>query len=405
MVSSTRCNLEKIRIGQLQMHQSVPFAICDEQGQLLLEKGERIQSAELKLILEDLGYFARQIQADVPQPVEFSKRKKVNPFAEFEDLSLRLSALFSQLEQGAIFGPGVVMRRIFDLITQMQGLIKYDADALLGAVHLNDQFDYSVHHPMQIAILTELVLDRLKVPQKTRLSVLAAALTSNLAMNPYQKILHKQTFPLTERQRDMVRRHPIESVQQLKEVGVDDELWLTLVAQHHEKLDGSGYPAGLTGEAIRYEARLLAVADVYSAMVTPRVYRGPLRLKESLKDLIQQGDVTLDAKIIRIFITELGLYPPGIFVRLYNGELGVVVGRTSDPKSPIVASIKKSDGHFFSSPCKRKTAESHYGIQYICDTTERVQVNPALLWGLDAIRVEIRRPEFSEVSEFLRQLS
>lgn len=400
----TSLDLQKINSGQLQMHQPVPWAICDEKGQLLLEKGGMIESTEFKLILEKLGYFAYQVESDVPQPVQFNKRK-VNPFAEFEDLSFRLGELFSQLEKGTVFGPGVVKRRIFDVITQVQGLIQHDADALLGAVHLNDRLDYIVHHPMQIAILTELVLERLKIPQKIRLSVLAAALTSNVAMNPYQKILHQQTSPLTDKQRDMIHRHPVEGVRQLKNAGIDDELWLMLVAQHHEKLDGSGYPAGLKGEAVRYEARLLAVADVYSAMVTPRVYRGPLRLKESLKDLMQQGGVTLDAKIIRIFITELGLYPPGVFVRLNNGDLGVVVGRTPDPKCPVVASIKKSDGNFFPSPRKRRTSDADYGIKYVCDATERVQINPANLWGLDAIRVEVRRPEFSEVSEFLRQLS
>ncbi|SFW99645.1 HD-GYP domain-containing protein [Marinospirillum alkaliphilum] len=401
-MSSKGFELLKISSGELQAGQPAPWAVCDAKGQELLKKGALVPSEDFLRLLEQVGYFAREVVAGpVRQPVTFKGR--VNPFAEFDDLCLQLESLFADLETRRQLSPGSVKRRIQDIIVNLQGLVRYDADALMGAVHLSDRFEYHVHHPMQIAVLTELILERLKVPQDVRLSTLSAALTSNLAMNPYQKALNQQKGPLSDAQRKMINTHPLMSANKLRQSGVDDELWIELVEQHHEKVDGTGYPRGLRGNQIRHEALVLALADVYSAMVTPRVYRGPLKLTESLKDLFIQRGSSFDDKLTRIFINELGLYPPGIYVRLNNGELAVVVGRSSDFKAPFVASIKKPDGNMHPSPRRRNSGEEEFGIRHVCDPTDRVRVDPSQLWGFDALRVNIK-VDLSNVDPFIRGL-
>lgn len=404
-MSTKHFDLLKIEAEKLQVGQPTPFPICDAEGQELLEKGGLVQSESYKKLLLQVGFFARRKHTPPQGPVKQPDivKGKINPFAEFDDLSVQLEAFFNQLELSKTQPAGSVTRKIYDIATQIQGLVKYDADALMGAVHLSDRFEYHVHHPMQIAILTELILERLKVAQDVRLSTLAAALTSNLAMNPYQKALNQQKTPLNEQQRKLVNNHPLLSAQQLEEAGVEDELWIELVQQHHEKLDGSGYPSQLSGMYIRREALILALADVYSAMITPRVYRGPIKLTESLRDLFTQRGSKFDDKLTRLFINELGLYPPGIYVRLDNGELAVVVGRTTDFKAPVVASIRKSDGNMYTTPRRRNATEAGYGIRYVCDPSERVKIDPSQLWGFEALRVNIK-VDLSSVDAFMRGL-
>ncbi|WP_177203478.1 HD-GYP domain-containing protein [Marinospirillum celere] len=393
--------LLKIASGDLVVGQPTPWSICDSKGSLLVEKGSPIDSEDFKRLLEQVGYFAKQINQALVQPVRL--KGKVNPFAEFDDLCVQLEAIFKRIEAGQHFPTGLLIKRFHRFIASLQGLVHYDADALLGAVHLTESFEYPIQHPMQIAVLTELILARLKVDQETRLSVLGAALTCNLAMNPFQKRLDQQKGPLLPAQKDLINRHPLISAEMLRVAGVDDELWLELVTQHHEKLDGSGYPLGLKGNAIRREARILALGDVYSAMVTPRGYRGPLKLKDSLKDLFQQRGRAFDGKLTELFIMELGLYPPGIYVRLSNDDLAVVIGRTDHPKSPMVASIRRSDGYMYPSPRKRDLREGEIEVRYVCDATEKVKINPATLWGIDALRVE-QRTDLSSVDPFMRGL-
>lgn len=393
--------LVKVASGELSLNQAVPWDICDSKGSVLLAKQTPVESEDFKKLLEQVGYFAKEVKGQVAQPFKFKGR--VNPFAEFDDLCLQLDSIFKSLESKQEFAPQLIQKRVYRLVTHLQGLVNYDADALMGAVHLTENFEYPIQHPMQIAVLTELILARLKVKQAVRLSVLAAALTSNLALNPYQKRLDQQKGPLLLSQKDLINRHPLISAEKLQAAGIEDELWLQLVTQHHEKIDGSGYPHGLKGEEIRHEARILALGDVYSAMVTPRGYRGPLKLKDSLKDLFEQRGKAFDSKLTQIFIMELGLYPPGVYVRLTNGDLAVVVGRTDNPKCPRVASIRRSDGYMYPSPLKRDLRQSDISVKYVCDASEKIKINPATLWGIDALRVE-SRADLSAIDPFMRGL-
>ncbi|WP_404420036.1 HD-GYP domain-containing protein [Marinospirillum sp.] len=394
--------LSRITPELLKIDQPVPWPIYDEFGKLLMAKGAILKSDRQKEVLTRVGLFAREIKPDpeslIPQPVRF--RRKVNPFAEFDELCLKLEEVFQLMDKDKVPNPGVVKKRVYDIATHIQGLTEYDADALLGAVHLADQFPYHVHHPMQIAVLSELIMERLQVEQEVRLSVLAAALTCNLAMNPYQQRLHQQKQPLNDQQRAVIEKHPEQSRQKLEAVGVDDVLWLELVAQHHEKLDGTGYPRGLKDDDIRREARVLALADVYTAMVTPRPYRNPIKHKDSLKNIFTQRGSKFDSKLTLLFLNELGLYPPGVYVRLSNGELAVVVGRTPDPKSPLVASVKKPSGDLFLSPRRRNTASQNFAIKSACNVNERIKINPATLWGIDAIRMS-NKPDLSGITDLI----
>jgi HD-GYP domain-containing protein (c-di-GMP phosphodiesterase class II) len=71
----------------------------------------------------------------------------------------------------------------------------------------------------------------------------------------------------------------------LQQLGVTNPAWLTAVSQHHERFDGSGYPAGLSAETITREARLIAVADVYAAMVIEHAHRRAYAANVALKEI------------------------------------------------------------------------------------------------------------------------
>lgn len=374
---------------ELQVGQPIPWAVYDEFGKLLLAKGARVRSQHQRDVLVQVGLHvptqSNQAAHKLPQPVRFNRR--INPFAEFDELCMKLQEAFKLIEQEVPPRAGLVEKRIYEIVTTLQGLSHYDADALLGAVHLSDQFPYHLHHPMQMAVLTELILKRLRVEQEIQLPAIGAALTCNIAMNHYQQQLHLQRQPLSLKQRRVINKHPLQSARMLAHAGVDSELWLELVRQHHEKLDGTGYPLGLKGDDIRREARILALADVYSAMVTARPYRPPIQHKDSLRELFIKRGESFDEKLTLLFLNELGLYPPGVYVRLNNGERAVVVGRTTDPKAPVVASIKKADGNFFISPRRRNTGAENFAICSTCGLSDRHPINPAMLWGVEVIRL------------------
>jgi hypothetical protein len=152
-----------------------------------------------------------------------------------------------------------------------------------------------------------------------------AALLHDVGMLRVPADILASTTGLDEEQRRAVEAHPAAGAQLLGRLG-DDVAWLKeAAANHHERLDGTGYPAGLNDLQISALVRLLAIADVYAAMCCGRRHRPALDTRTALTDtllLAQQGG--LDANYARSLL-ELTLYPVGTTVELADGAVGVVV--------------------------------------------------------------------------------
>jgi hypothetical protein len=179
---------------------------------------------------------------------------------------------------------------------------------------------------------------------QTRQRLLAAVLSCNLGQWHEQAALARPG-PLPAELLAVVQAHPARSHALLRASGVDDPLWLELVLQHHERPDGSGYPQGLRGAAINPLAQLLSLADIYCAMVLPREYRTGIRAQQAVRQIFLARGQAVDAGLAADFIGEIGVFPPGSFVRLANGETGVVVRRGAPRReSPLVSCIRSPRG-------------------------------------------------------------
>jgi HD-GYP domain-containing protein (c-di-GMP phosphodiesterase class II) len=368
----------------LRVGEPVPWPIYDDFGRLLLREGQTIQSEHQRDVLCQLGRYPRprdtgQQDRFAPEVVE----PEANPFAEFEDLVERLRPLFTGLLEGQEYQPGQVENRLYRLGARIHGLQEHHVDPLIGAMHLCHDHDYCVRHALHVAIAADILAMESGLEQSRRLGLSAAALMANIAMAPYQDRLDQHRGPLTDEQRQIMERHPEQAIGLLQRSGVDgNAFWLPFIRHHHERLDGSGYPDGLQGDAIPFEARLLALADVYTAMVSPRRYRQPLAPLQGLHELHRRAGELFDLELTRRFITVLSLYPPGSCVELSNGELAVVIGRSRDPRCPRVSSLRKADGQPFLAPRRRNTADDDFRIQRVKPVSEAPPVNPAWVWGV-----------------------
>ena len=116
-----------------------------------------------------------------------------------------------------------------------------------------------------------------------------------------------------------------------------------VVKQHHERWDGSGYPDGIAGEQIHQFARIAAVADVYDAVTSDRVYRGAMRPVDGVT-IIEQGDGSdFDPEVVAVFSRVVMPYPVGSDVELADGRWGVVAH--VDPRSPYEPTVRVSNAN------------------------------------------------------------
>ena len=96
------------------------------------------------------------------------------------------------------------------------------------------------------------------------------------------------------------------------------------VLQHHEKINGKGYPMGVTGDKIDLFARLISISDIYDALVTERPYKKPFSPRDAV-EMIMSMTEELDINVMRCFLESVILYPVGTDVALSNGETARIV--------------------------------------------------------------------------------
>lgn len=361
-MKTIRLNPDDIHVGS-----PLPWPIYGENRCLLLRQGEIVTSERQLALLVERGLFRRLSLEDDAEP-ETAKRIPRNPFIAKRACADRLQILLRELADGVAVN---AVRRTHEIAAMIRALRELDADAILAAVHLSREFDYATLHPIHTAILCDLLAVRLELPQEQRQSLLAAALTMNVGMLDLQNQLFVRTEPLTAEQSRAVQQHTQIGVQLLAAAGIDDEVWLEVVLQHHERIDGCGYPHALTGESLRLKAKILALADMYSALVTPRKHRQPILAKDALRTLFLSRGKEVDEDLAGHFIREIGVFPPGAFVRLANGETAVVarraiVNQSRNSTAPIVYGVISPRGGRYENPICRDCNNDVFKIENIC---------------------------------------
>lgn len=170
-----------------------------------------------------------------------------------------------------------------------------------------------------------------------------AALLQDISLWPLEE-LYTTCAPLTDKQREFVRRHPIASVEMLpSDVPRPTRL---AIQQHHESFDGSGYPAGLSGDGIQIFGRILRICDAFDAATATTVYSKAKSPARALGEMLHGSYSRLyDPLLLKVFSHLVQPFPIGAKLRLGCGRFGVVVryGQT-DPFRPVIVIAFERDG-------------------------------------------------------------
>ncbi|MDR1020741.1 MAG: HD domain-containing protein, partial [Synergistaceae bacterium] len=178
----------------------------------------------------------------------------------------------------------------------------------------SDSDQYTHSHAINVSLLAGYIAKRLVEEKKAPDSLIEKAVQAGLMFDVGKtriprEILNKKDS-LTPEEMDVVREHISHSVSICKEAGITDKDVLEGIMTHHERYDGSGYPRGLVGAQISLIGRILAVADTFDAMTSPRVYKNAVSSKLSFNFIMSANETAFDPDICKIFIADMGVYPP-----------------------------------------------------------------------------------------------
>ena len=141
---------------------------------------------------------------------------------------------------------------------------------------------------------------------------------------------------LSDEEFALMREHPGHGHRLLRDAGTESEIVLDVCLHHHERIDGRGYPDGLSGDAIGIFARMGAICDVYDAVTSQRAYKTAWEAGDSLARMLK-WEGHFDPAILRAFIRSIGVYPVGTLVRLRSDHLAFVLElNAEDLTRPVV---------------------------------------------------------------------
>jgi HD-GYP domain-containing protein (c-di-GMP phosphodiesterase class II) len=338
------------------------WPIYDSNGTFLVKKGFVIQNASQIERLISRGVFGMESEVlNEKSPdlkIQAEKLQDFSPFKLLEDVTSQLAiTLLNSEDDNTSF-----TEQIMVLVKDIQRACDRDAHAAIASLFVLEGDSYPIKHSVDVAVLSEIMAKSSAISIEERQSIIAAALTMNIAMIGLQEKLYRQKTPLTPEQKKLLNEHPRQAVMMLRKAKVEDRLWLQCVLSHHETIVGTGYPNKLTGEQYPRVTQFIALADRYCAHLSPRSYRDPLLHKGILRDIFLDKGQNFEPEIAALFIKELGFYPPGLLVQLVNSEIGVVTKRGERPDSPLVHVCMKPRVGNYSNPIMRNTTMDEYKI-------------------------------------------
>ena len=253
-----------------------------------------------------------------------------------------LQDIFRNIKAGEAPDIAAVAACVNDMVESMAD----NPDALMWVARLRDEDINTYHHGVKVSLYLIALGRHLGIPKAQLADLGLIGMLADVGKIKLPRALLAKPGMLSPAEFELVKGHVALGLGSLEgSTGLTTGI-LQGIAQHHERLDGSGYPDGLQSDQISVYGRMTAIADSFSAMITPRPYANASSAQEALLSLYEWGGTSFSAPLIEQFVQAVGVFPVGSLVELSNGEVAVVVAhnrvRRLEPKVLVLTWPDKS---------------------------------------------------------------
>ncbi|WML47063.1 HD-GYP domain-containing protein [Neobacillus sp. PS3-34] len=299
-------------------------AIYNDRGKVLLNQGVELDEKLLER-LEGMGihyiYVTDSKTEDiiVKEPLSVKVRQKAIQTIESN---------FTQIQDERFLSGSIVLEKATKdfktLIKYIVSEIKQNDDLL---VLLSDIFTYDHYiftHSLNVTMYSLAIGLQLNLPPKDLEILGLGAILHDVGKMKVDEHILLKPGRLTEDEYEEIKKHAEQGYNILRKIPGLPLIVAHCAFQHHERLDGSGYPRGIQGSEIHDFGKIIAVADVFDAVTSNRVYRRAMLPHEGLEILYAGSGSLYESSLIEAFRQAVAIYPAGITVELSDGRKGVV---------------------------------------------------------------------------------
>jgi HD-GYP domain-containing protein (c-di-GMP phosphodiesterase class II) len=278
------------------------------------------------------------------EPKLQTKTDTIKNDSEFRDLynnAIRqYKSHFIQWQSGAPLKIESIREYLYPIIEFLE-----KDDSILPNLHtFSNKQEYIYHHAISVGILSGMLAKKMGYTKGQYLQSALAGCVANAGMARISPRLINKTADLTEEDLKEIRNHPISSLKMVQTSPLLKAEGKLGIFQHHERLDGSGYPLGEKGKRIHTNAMIIAISDVYHALTTERPYRKKRAVFQALDVIRVDHFGQFDIGVINALFALIADLPIGTKVRLSNGIVGeLLFKKPSALTRPLIKVLLSSE--------------------------------------------------------------
>ena len=324
-----REKLENIKLGA-----RLAKTIFNSDGGILLSKGIELKESFIQKLVN-------QGITDIYVEDEISGDMEVRDVVR-ETTRNDARRLITNLMSNYLFSNSIDVDEIKKTVNRIVDELLSQKDILFNLTDIKSVDDYTFQHCVNVSILSLITGIELGFDMERLRELGTGAILHDIGKLFIPKTILQKPSQLTVEEFEEIKKHTVLGYELLKK---NERISLSsafISFGHHERYDGSGYPLQLKGDNIHIFARIVAIADVYDALTSDRVYRKKLRANEVFEYITSLGIHHFDPKVIEGFVKHVSVYPVGTGVILNTGERALVAkANIKMPTRPLVRILSK----------------------------------------------------------------
>ncbi len=321
--------MRRVNIDSIQIGVKLARTIFNSDGGVLLTKGIDLKESYIEK-LKKYGvseiYLDDELSADLI--IEDIMRDQTRNEAV---------VLVKKMMNSYHFSTSLDIEGVKEMVNKIIDELLGNRDILYNLSEIKSVDDYTFEHSVNVCILSIITGIGLGFDLQRLRDLGTGAMLHDIGKLSIPQEILKKPSQLTVDEFEEIKKHTVFGYEMLKKTEKVNLVSAYIAFGHHERYDGSGYPLQLKNDNIQIYARIVAVADVYDALTSDRVYRKKLKPNEVYEYITSLGVNHFDPKVIESFVKYVTLYPVGTGVQLNTRERGLVIkDNRSMPTRPVV---------------------------------------------------------------------
>lgn len=298
--------------------------IYSPEGRVLLKKGAEL-SAKAIATLARLGYqyiyVYDELTGDIEQPDLLTEELRAQATHTVREA---FQGVASAATDSRFSRTGLNFDAISDVAGNLVEQILSNPDISIQMVDLKSYDQYTFQHSVNVAVMGVVLGKSLKLNFSELKDLAIGLLLHDLGNVTIPETILKKPTKLTDEEFRYILEHPRSGFELLRQAERISAPAKIVALQHHEKLNGTGYPKGLKGSDIHINSQIGAIVDAYDALTSDRNYRKRYLPHEAIEYLMGAGDTHYAHNLVKNFVAQVAPYPPGTLLKLSTGDVAVV---------------------------------------------------------------------------------